>query len=75
MSSLCLHQNTCNSSWRRRRKRGLLAGKEEIELRVQDEEDEKEEEEEVPPPSPQDLQYVQEIKRVFYPLSIYALNI
>ncbi|EEF28389.1 conserved hypothetical protein [Ricinus communis] len=68
LASFCLHQNTSNVSWRNR-KNGLLVGKEDLEMRVQDEENEEEEdeeddEEEAPPPSPQDLQYIQEIKKV-----------
>lgn len=73
MCNLCLHHNSSINNWKRR-KTGLLVGKEDLELRVPEEEDkvEEEEEEEVPP-SPQDLQYVQEIKRVcFHFLLIHA---
>ncbi|XP_011008215.1 PREDICTED: uncharacterized protein LOC105113655 [Populus euphratica] len=59
-----------HNALRRRKTGNLLVGKEDIELSVQDqeedqeEEEEEEEEEEALPPSPQDLQYVQDIKRV-----------
>ncbi|XP_011022298.1 PREDICTED: uncharacterized protein LOC105124121 isoform X5 [Populus euphratica] len=46
---------------RRRKTRHLLIRKEDVESRVQDQE---EEEDEAPPPSPQELQYVRDIKRV-----------
>ncbi|XP_065853843.1 ycf3-interacting protein 1, chloroplastic [Euphorbia lathyris] len=53
----------------KRRHTGLFVGKEDLELRIQEEEDEEEdddedEEEDTTPPSPEDLQYIQEIKRV-----------
>lgn len=66
LASIFLYHNAL----RRRKTGNLLVGKEDIELSVQDqeedqeEEEEEEEEEEALPPSPQDLQYVQDIKRV-----------
>ncbi|KAG6788077.1 hypothetical protein POTOM_004130 [Populus tomentosa] len=63
LASIFLYHNTL----RRRKTGNLLVGKEDIELSVQDQEEdqeEEEEEEEALPPSPQDLQYVQDIKRV-----------
>ncbi|CAK7335963.1 unnamed protein product [Dovyalis caffra] len=63
LANICL----CHNASRRRKTSNLLAGKEDIELSVQEQEEdqeEEEEEEEAPPPSPQDLQYVQDIKRV-----------
>ncbi|KDP35090.1 hypothetical protein JCGZ_10999 [Jatropha curcas] len=68
LGNFCLHYHKSNNSWRRK-KTGLLVGKEDLELRVQNgeeefEEEEEEEDEDVAPPSPQDLEYIQEIKRV-----------
>lgn len=63
LASIFLYHNAL----RRRKTGNLLVGKEDIELSVQDQEEdqeEEEEEEEALPPSPQDLQYVQDIKRV-----------
>ena len=70
-----------HNALRRRKTGSLLVGKEDIELSVQDddeeeedqEEEEEEEEEEAPPPSPQDLQYVQDIKRVAFIFSFSFL--
>ncbi|OAY54417.1 ycf3-interacting protein 1, chloroplastic [Manihot esculenta] len=66
LGGLFPNRSTSYSSWRRRKTTGFLVGRENFELRVQDEEleEEEEEEEEGPPPSPQDLQYIQEVKRV-----------
>ena len=66
-----------HNALRRRKTGSLLVGKEDIELSVQDDEEEEdqeeEEEEEAPPPSPQDLQYVQDIKRVAFIFSFSFL--
>jgi hypothetical protein len=64
LASIFLYHNAL----RRRKTGNLLVGKEDIELSVQDQEEdqEEEEEEEALPPSPQDLQYVQDIKRVAF---------
>ncbi|KAJ6945917.1 ycf3-interacting protein 1 [Populus alba x Populus x berolinensis] len=63
LASIFLYHNAL----RRRKTGNLLVGKEDIELSVQDQEEDQEEEEEEDealPPSSQDLQYVQDIKRV-----------
>ncbi|KAJ8765999.1 hypothetical protein K2173_020515 [Erythroxylum novogranatense] len=69
IGNFCLSNfSSTTSGLRKRRKTCLSAGKEDTELNVedpeQDEDEEEEEEEEEVPPTPQDLEYVGEIKRV-----------
>ncbi|KAJ4841095.1 Ycf3-interacting protein 1, chloroplastic [Turnera subulata] len=69
-----LYSSTTTTLRRKRKKNGLLVANEDTELRVQEEEEEEEEdeeeleeeeaEEEGPPPTPQDLQNIEDIKRV-----------